>query len=376
MKRPHASARRYSDRTLKVLWGRSAGRCAVPECRSELFVDDSEYDPLVIIGDIAHVEAASDTGPRANQVKGIGSRDVYDNLILLCKNCHARIDGQKRKFTIDAIWKLKAEHEAWVRAQLPERGLSRTAWTVVFLQGGHPIDAQHAISALRPDYPESNPCVIEILADREDWQQTSTRIASSVHALFERSDPFNKRFAVFPLAPISACAALGYRLTDRPRVKLFQYHRHSQSWDWDVARSGGCEDSVVGLPSKPNRRRGDLVICFELSASIEKTHLQGAWRRLIGTVRFQIQRPSTSWLGSASQVDTLGEKTHDFFENVLRQYPNATCWHLFIASPAPAAVRIGQAMNPSMTPPVQLYEFKRSTTPTYIPSIRLGGQGK
>ena len=40
--------------------GIRAGRCAFSECRKELFVDDSDIDPIVIIGDIAHVEASSD----------------------------------------------------------------------------------------------------------------------------------------------------------------------------------------------------------------------------------------------------------------------------------------------------------------------------
>jgi hypothetical protein len=34
--------RNYSPRILKLLWGRAAGRCAMPECRVELFVDATE----------------------------------------------------------------------------------------------------------------------------------------------------------------------------------------------------------------------------------------------------------------------------------------------------------------------------------------------
>src|SRR5882757_2935209 len=90
------SARHYSARTLKVLWGRAAGRCAVPECRMELIVDATDHDPIVLIGDIAHIEASSDKGPRANQKLSTEDRDRHDNLILLCKNCHFRFDGQKK----------------------------------------------------------------------------------------------------------------------------------------------------------------------------------------------------------------------------------------------------------------------------------------
>lgn len=374
LKRSHSSARRYTERTLKVLWGRAAGRCAMSECRSELFVDDSEYDPIVIIGDIAHVEAARDTGPRGDPIKKIGTRDEYDNLILLCKNCHARIDGQKRKFTLDALRQIKADHENWVRCQLPERGLSRTAWTVVLIQGAHPIDTQHAITALRPDYHENSPHLIEICTDRADWQVLSKHISTSVHALVERSDPFNKRFAIFPLAPISACITLGYCLTDRPRVKLFQYHRHAQSWDWDDSRHSDSKSTILGLPDKTIRRRGEIVICFEISATIQKAHRKTVGRNIIGQVCLQVSRPSTAWLRSSDQLDAIWKKTHEMFESIQSLFPNATCWHLLMATPAPVAVRIGQAMNPTMIPPVQLYEFNRSTVPSYTKSISLGGR--
>ncbi len=52
------AARNYSDRTLKLLWGRAGCRCAMPECRVELLADATTYDPIVVIGEIAHIAAA------------------------------------------------------------------------------------------------------------------------------------------------------------------------------------------------------------------------------------------------------------------------------------------------------------------------------
>jgi hypothetical protein len=89
-------SRSYTARTLKLLWGRSGGRCAIPECRVELIVDATEYDPIVIIGEMAHGAAASDGGPRAAPELSTRERNDYSNLILLCQNCHARFDGQPK----------------------------------------------------------------------------------------------------------------------------------------------------------------------------------------------------------------------------------------------------------------------------------------
>jgi SMODS-associated and fused to various effectors sensor domain len=60
------------------------------------------------------------------------------------------------------------------------------------------------------------------------------------------------------------------------------------------------------------------------------------------------------------------------FGSLLQQFPNASRWHLFFAGPAPGAVKVGQQLNPTMTPPTQLYEFNRTGSPRYTASILLG----
>src|SRR5579872_7054410 len=93
--RPSAtkSARYYDAQTLKLLWGRAAGRCAMSHCRIELFLTVDDYDPVCIIGEMGHIAASSDGGPRANLELSSRERDDYVNLILLCRNCHRQIDG-------------------------------------------------------------------------------------------------------------------------------------------------------------------------------------------------------------------------------------------------------------------------------------------
>jgi hypothetical protein len=47
----------------------------------------------------------------------------------------------------------------------------------------------------------------------------------------------------------------------------------------------------------------------------------------------------------------------ELFEDCINFRPSAQKWHLFYAGPAPGGVIVGQELNPTMTPPVQLYEF-------------------
>lgn len=364
------SARNYNQRTLKILWGRAAGRCAIPSCRVELYADATVHDPIVIIGEIAHIEASSDSGPRANKAMAKKDRDEYENLILLCQNCHARLDGQKNTNSVAYIRQLRNEHEAWVRNSLPERGKSTTGWATILLQGQHPFDLESAIAALIPDFPSGAPLVIRVEPNKESWKSIQTRLAQQVDTVLNTGDPFDFRLAVFPLAPVSACLALGYYLTNRPRVRLFQYHRDVHLWAWPNEVLPPNDIQVTRLPNSQVDSSEEIAICFHLSASIADESIHEVVKNsLLKTVHVTVANPRTSWLQHQDQLKQLAKNARGVFETCLAYYPKATKWHLFYAGPAPGGVIIGQQINPTMCPPVQLYEYSH---PIYKPSMVLG----
>jgi len=370
MKKHSKSSRRYSAQTLKILWGRAAGRCAAPECRIYLIADATHHDPIVVIGDIAHIEASSDKGPRANRTLSAQDRDSYANLILLCKNCHFRFDAQKKTNTVGAIKQMRDDHECWVRASLPERGRSTSGWNVLVLQGEHPVDSALTVAAIAPDYPRGKASVISV-SSNQPWSKTYEVMAKAVHGFLAKGDPFDRRFAVFPLAPVSACLAVGYLLTNRPRVKLFQHHRTMASWAWPKVKAPANDLKVSGLPSKRITRGGDVAICFHLSARVQRADIPVPKKSLLRVVDVAVPKPSVHWLKSPAQLDALGDAATKVFSSLLQQMPNATRWHLLFAGPAPGAVKVGQQLNPTMSPPTQLYEFNLAGSPRYTPSILL-----
>lgn len=367
--------RSYSPRTLKPLWGRAAGRCGVPTCRIELFAEATDYDPIVVIGDIAHIEAASDRGPRANPKRSKGARDEYDNLILLCKNCHARLDGQKRSNSVESIKRLRQDHEAWVRANLPERGRSRLGWQAVFLQGFRPIDQEAAITTISPDHAMARQIISGERDVEESWEQVYARIGTQVTRLFQAGDTADCRVAVFPLAPVSSCITLGYLLTNRPRVRLFQYHRDEQNWRWHSDSPGTDHVSVEGLTRSSIAKKGDVAICFGISASVTAHQIRELKRHFIGRITVTVSSPSTAWLRSERQLSDLARVGRDTFERCAQLFPRASRWHLFCAVPAPVAVSLGQQLNPTMCPAVQLYEFNRARRLNYTASVVLNTGG-
>lgn len=98
-----------SAHTRKVLWSLSGNACA--RCDTQLVrAPEAVGDVHAIVGRECHIVAHAETGPRG----GAGPRDhidTHDNLILLCANCHAIIDGQTQAFPPATLRRIKAEHE-------------------------------------------------------------------------------------------------------------------------------------------------------------------------------------------------------------------------------------------------------------------------
>jgi hypothetical protein len=107
-----------SLKTQKMLWGKAAARCSMPECRRQLVEDISETDDPSLVGENCHIVAEKDNGPRGDPTMSVDDRNRYGNLILLCSVDHKIIDDNESVWTVDRLRSVKAEHEAWVKNSL------------------------------------------------------------------------------------------------------------------------------------------------------------------------------------------------------------------------------------------------------------------
>lgn len=94
--------------TQRRLFAASAGFCQNPKCFSELFIDAAGKS--IHIAEMAHVFAANDGGPRANPVLTEEERGAFENLVVLCANCHTMVDKAPDAFTDQMMLGWKREH--------------------------------------------------------------------------------------------------------------------------------------------------------------------------------------------------------------------------------------------------------------------------
>jgi 5-methylcytosine-specific restriction endonuclease McrA len=83
-------------RVERRLWAESGGICMNPDCTEDLFPFE---ETVTFIGEIAHIYPYSDRGPRHDEIADApDERNSLENLILLCRNCHSKIDQEDKRF--------------------------------------------------------------------------------------------------------------------------------------------------------------------------------------------------------------------------------------------------------------------------------------
>jgi nucleoside phosphorylase len=106
-----------STMQIKRLFAASGGRCAFPQCPTNLMPDSG-----VQLAEVAHISAASPGGPRFDPTQADEERHSVDNLILLCPTHHALIDSAPAQYNVAAVREMKVAHELRIRRLLDAYG--------------------------------------------------------------------------------------------------------------------------------------------------------------------------------------------------------------------------------------------------------------
>lgn len=94
--------------TQRRLFAASAGYCQNPGCSNELFANVAGES--IHIAEMAHIVAANDGGPRAKPKLSTEERGAFENLVMLCANCHTKVDKAPDAFPDTMMLGWKREH--------------------------------------------------------------------------------------------------------------------------------------------------------------------------------------------------------------------------------------------------------------------------
>lgn len=106
--------RKYTPKTLKVLFALSGNRCGKPDCPEHVIKLATEISDDLVVAQIAHIYALSEDGPRGKKGLTEAELNAPKNLILLCPTHHIVVDGQHESYPASDLiaWKAKQERKA------------------------------------------------------------------------------------------------------------------------------------------------------------------------------------------------------------------------------------------------------------------------
>lgn len=175
-----------TDKIRKILWGRSGNQCA--ECRHDLVVNATLAGTASVVGDEFHIVSGKGQGPRYDPHFPIDRLDEPDNLILLCRVHHKRVDDQQEIYTADKLRNLKINHEEWVSSKLTKEApaseleVDCDGEVRTFVLGGE-------------DVPEQRPIHVDVIRQAQRWSvQVAGRTRFSGVTVAPR--PANSRVAL------------------------------------------------------------------------------------------------------------------------------------------------------------------------------------
>lgn len=352
------------ERTLVLLWGKSAGRCAFTGCNKPLSRDDltnSEYNN----GQCAHIIADSPCGPRGDAKKSEQLKKDLSNLILLCPTHHKLVDNNPEIYTVDKLLQMKNQHERNIDYLTSFNGTNVRSYIIIYCanigKNNCPIVFDKVRDALIANgmYPaELTPIELSIgnscTTDDKDkfWELEVDNLCSSYKSrvIPRIISKEIKHCSVFALAPIPLLIKLGALLTDQIEVNVYQKHREPDTWRW--LEVDDIKYSVV----KPQKNYETVALNLSLSATIPADDIKQVCGNDVSIWKITVDVPNNDYLKSKQHLRAFREIYRKIMDDIKKTHGNNTKIHLFPAIPVSIAVELGRAYMPKADLPIVIYD--------------------
>jgi hypothetical protein len=349
-----------------LLWGKTAGRCEFAGCNKALW-KSSVTQEQVNIAQRAHIFAFSDKGPRGNI--GIPKHRLNDleNLMLVCHECHRKLDNKKDggRYSATFLRRMKAEHEERIDRVT---GIAVDKHTHIVLYGANigdhssPLNYRHAAPALFPErYPAAD-APIELSTVNSSFSDRDVEFwtleAKNLQRKFDRrirerlaSGEIN-HLSVFSLAPQPLLILLGSLLGDIVPSEVYQRHREPPTWEWPAKMllTPGFE------LTPPIATSGPPALVIALSGTVTADRITSVLGCDASIWAITVANPHNDIIKSRAQLSQLRSLLRRVFDQIKAAYGQSTSLHIFPAAPVSAAIEIGRSRMPKADMPWRIYD--------------------
>jgi ribosomal protein S20 len=369
-----------SERTF-LLWVKAGGRCEFMGCNKILYKDSFFPSFEYNLADRAHIVANSPDGPRGSKSLSKKLSGDISNLMLLCKECHKRIDANKDFFTLEKLSKMKKQHEERIERVTGIIDDCRTNIITYSANIGvqnNPVDINRAQNAVITNNMYPLEPVIDLSLsghtsiDNEDtfWKIETLNLEKRFEEKLKdkiANKSEKSHYSVFALAPIPLLIKLGSLLTDKTSVQTYQKNREPDSWNW---QEDATELEFSSIPSKTNFNKVALIL--SISALIADEDVYDVLGKEISIWKIEIENPNNDCIRNKSHLSAFRTKFRKVLNDIKAVHGADATINLFPTVPVSIAVEMGRVWMPKADLPFVIYDRNRGEGLLFIKTISIG----
>lgn len=364
-----------TEATRVRVWAEAAGRCAM--CNGNV-LDSEPMGELVNLGELAHIVGATEGSPRGKSTLTAEERRRSENLILLCEACHKPVDAKKvrDRYTVESLRLLKARQAVRNRMLTgidPEskahivRVLGKIRGTSPQLSYDSVLRATTSAFLLPQLLPDAYSHQIDLdltaLDDTHDpayFDSCRRQIDMLARRVSEgiRQGKI-ERIAVFTFARIPLLVYLGAKLDDKVPTLVFQRQRADQGGEWDWPANPPATPTFQTARLVKGTSPTNVALIVNVSGSIESEAIAPFVDDAFSVYEIRPAGgvlPNPSLISSLDALRSFESEIRNFVSIVEDAHRGTSSVSLFSAVPLSAALHIGKALMPNVSPPWKVYD--------------------
>jgi nucleoside phosphorylase len=218
------------------------------------------------------------------------------------------------------------------------------------------ITNNEADEAIAPTRSDGSPITIdltEIFSGSSDdrWDRSCQYIQECLdpQSLSKCTDSL----AVFGFAPIPILMAFGRILGDKRSARIFERHRHSDSWRWES--NGQDLGWRINRPSI-KRNSEHVVILMSVSGPVTTTEIPDTLSVSIPVYEITVSKPSFNIVRTEQQLQEFVSKWRELLNEIHESYGSGVQIHLLPATPLSISIECGRRLLPKVDPTIHIYD--------------------
>ncbi len=373
---------RYIKREVeRDLWARAAGRCQFYGCNRLVYKSPVTQEP-VNISEKAHIYSFSKDGPRGwgpfkRNPPGLNQ---MANLMLVCHDCHSKIDKEKDggRYKASLLLRWKEEHEGRI---FIVTGVDPGKKSHVVLYGANigdeksSLQPEHAKWALFPNWhpAEERPFILAMSWEGKDdapdyWVTEEANLERSFDRQIRSLITDGGHFSIFGLAPIPLLVRLGTLFTDKVAAQVYQLQREpEQTWEWKLS-----EDDMKYNIHEPQSISGPPALIISLSATVAPERVTSVLGPEVTIWELKINQPHNDFLKTTIQLSEFRKTCRKLMVLISEKHGIDTPLSIFPAMPVACAVDLGRIRMPKSEMQWNLFDHNNKLA-AFVPALTIGG---